>query len=248
MVRTTVMTGLMAVAGTVLAGTLLWGAPIAPAAAQDAPRAQIAAALPMAGIGQMGQMEQMEMMRGRGRGGPRGDVQRELMPLGALLRETANATGLTVTAVKEQVQAGSTLAQIAAANGSSAEAVVQAVLADAEVRHARAVENGRMTQAEADQQAAELEQRANELMQSTELAALIEARIAQGVERMSTMLAVRATADVTGLDPRTIRTRMQNGETLAQIVAAEGYTTAEVEQKAAEFLTTIQQGVQKQLQ
>jgi len=125
---------------------------------------------------------------------------------------------------------------------------VQAVLADAEVRHARAVENGRMTQAEADQQAAELEQRTNELMQSTELAALIEARIAQGVERMSTMLAVRATADVTGLDPRTIRTRMQNGETLAQIVAAEGYTTAEVEQKAAEFLTTIQQGVQKQLQ
>jgi len=110
MVRTTVMTGLMAVAGTVLAGTLLWGAPIAPAAAQDAPRAQIAAALPMAGIGQMGQMGQMEMMRGRGRGGPRGDVQRELMPLGALLRETANATGLTVTAVKEQVQAGSTLA------------------------------------------------------------------------------------------------------------------------------------------
>ncbi len=246
MVRTTVMTGLMAVAGTVLAGTLLWGTPT-PAAAQDAPRTQIDAALPMGGMGQMGQMGQMETLRGRGRGGPRGEMPNEISPLGALLRQTARLTGLSVSEITAQVRAGSTLAQIAAANGSSAEAVVQAVMADAEVRHARAIENGRMTQAEADQRAAELEQRANELMQSTELAAQIEARITQGVERMSTMLAVRATADVTGLSPRTIRTRMQDGETLAQIIAAEGSTTAAVEQKATEFLTTIQQGLQEQL-
>ena len=177
MVRTTVMTGLMAVVGTILAGTLLFGTLATPAAAQDAPRAQSAAALPMDGMGQMGQME---LLRGRGRGGPRDDMRSERMPLGALLRETANATDLTVTAVKEQVQAGRTLAQIAADNGSSAEAVVQAVLDAAAIRHARAVEHGRITQAEADQRAAELEQRANELIQSTELAAQIEARIAQG--------------------------------------------------------------------
>jgi hypothetical protein len=69
----------------------------------------------------------------------------------SLVDATAEATGLTVDEVIAALQEGQTFAQIAEAQGVDPQAIVDAFLADREAALAEAVDEGRLTQEQADQ-------------------------------------------------------------------------------------------------
>lgn len=81
-----------------------------------------------------------------------------------LIRATAELTGAELSAVRQALRDGQSLAEFAAANGSSGEAVVQAVVARARERLDKAVENGRITQEQAEELIQRLTERATELV------------------------------------------------------------------------------------
>lgn len=148
----------------------------------------------------------------------------------ALVKQSAELTGLEPRAVVEALRGGQSLAQIAAANGSSGQAVVDGVVAKARKLLDRAVANGRMTQAEADAKLAELTTKAGELVNDTALGEKID----KGRDKLVTAALVPATADITGLEAREIRQRLVSGESLATIISSAGKTTDEVLDKAVE--------------
>lgn len=222
MIRTTLVTGLTTLSGTMLAGTLMLGNPLpnnatpAAAAAPQAPQTTLIerAAPARGGFG--------ERLRDAGRRDPVQRIQR------SLIRKTAEQTGLSIADITTQLQSGSTLAEIAATNGSSSDDVVNAVLDETRILMGSAVERGRMTEEEVEQAVARIEQQANEIMQATDLGDKIETATEQQMERMSRIVLVSGASDVTGLFPRTITVRLMDGETLADIVTDEGFTTDEV--------------------
>jgi hypothetical protein len=71
----------------------------------------------------------------------------------------AEALGLTQEELRTRTQAGQTLADIAEAEGVAEADLVDALVAAAQTRLAEAVTDGRLTQAEADARAADLEAR-----------------------------------------------------------------------------------------
>lgn len=83
--------------------------------------------------------------RGPGRGGDIAEIITE-------------QTGLTAEEIREQLQAGSTLAEVIEANGGDVQAVIDAMVAEATERINSSVEEGRLTQEQADERLAELEQ------------------------------------------------------------------------------------------
>lgn len=93
-----------------------------------------------------------EFRQGRGRGEGLGDGRLGMMfqNRSPLLNAVTDATGLTLQEVVQEVRAGSTLSEIVTANGGSPEAVIEAALATLQARHDQAVENGRLTQQQAD--------------------------------------------------------------------------------------------------
>ena len=67
------------------------------------------------------------------------------------------ATGLTRAEIREAVQDGSTVAELIEANGGDVESVVAELVAEATTRINERVEEGRITQEQADEKLAELE-------------------------------------------------------------------------------------------
>lgn len=81
----------------------------------------------------------------------------------------AEALGVTEDELRSQLRAGESVADVAAAEGVPVEDVVSALVAEARERLAAAVTDGRLTQAEADERAADLEARVTELVQRDDL-------------------------------------------------------------------------------
>jgi polyhydroxyalkanoate synthesis regulator phasin len=71
----------------------------------------------------------------------------------------AEALGLEVDAVREALRAGTTIADLAEQQGVDVQVVIDAMVAEAEEHLATAVENGRLTQDEADERLAEITER-----------------------------------------------------------------------------------------
>jgi len=93
-----------------------------------------------------------------GPGGPEGR--------GPGLEAAAEAIGIDVDALMTELQGGTTLAEVAAANGVSVDDVVAAMVADGEEHLVAAVEEGRLSQEEADEIAAELPERIAEMVEN----------------------------------------------------------------------------------
>ncbi len=146
----------------------------------------------------------------------------------ALIRSTSDLTGLTGEQVLNELRAGKSLAQIAAANGSSGDAVVQAVVAQVKERLDRLVAAGRLTQAQADQRLATVTTQATEMVNDTTLGQKIDTRIGNRQERAVMAALVQAASDATGLSASDIVTRLRNGESLEQIVRSAGGDPAAV--------------------
>lgn len=92
-------------------------------------------------------------MRGLGHG-PGGHGMRGFGPVGI-----AEALGMTPGALRDALEGGQTLQQVIEANGKTVAQVVDAAVAEHSTRLAEAVSAGRLTQAEADEKLATLEER-----------------------------------------------------------------------------------------
>ena len=83
------------------------------------------------------------------------------------LAVVAETLGLTEAEVRDAISNGQTLAQLAEANGSSAAALVDAILADIKTHVDEKVAAGEMTQEEADARLADAETRVTEFVNNT---------------------------------------------------------------------------------
>ena len=110
-----------------------------------------------------------------------------------------------------ELQAGSTVAEAITAAGGDPQAAVAAALAQVETRLAAAVENGRLTQEQADAHQAQAELRLTEMLDNSPL----ENRIVLQIIPSALELAV----DETGLTRADLRQQIANGATLADILA-----------------------------
>ena len=99
---------------------------------------------------------------GQGRPGMRGKV------VGTI----AETIGISASDLKAGVEAGKTIAEIADANGSSAQKVIDALVADVTAHFDAEVKSGEHTQAEADQRIADVTERITTMVNDTQNAPL----------------------------------------------------------------------------
>lgn len=97
--------------------------------------------------------------RGGFRSGPRLEGVKQ-----AILDAAANALNLTTDELMTQLRSGQTLDQLAQANGTTAQAVTDAALAAAKTRLDQSVNDGTLTQAQADAIYAQLQQQGTQLL------------------------------------------------------------------------------------
>jgi hypothetical protein len=129
------------------------------------------------------------------------------------LAAAATYLGTTTSNLLTQLQSGKTLAQIAnGTNGKSASGLVDALVAHEKTEIADAVKGGRLTQAQADQVTANLQQRFTDLVNNTRPAHGGPGRF--GLELLGTA------ATYLGTTQAALMTQLQSGKTLAQIANA----------------------------
>ena len=82
-------------------------------------------------------------------------------------QEVADVLGLTTDELRTRLQGGESLADIAEAEGVDVQAVVDAIVAEHDERLDQAVADGRITQEQADERAATLEEHAQDMVDGT---------------------------------------------------------------------------------
>lgn len=154
--------------------------------------------------------------------GPRGE--RGAVKFGKILVEqTAQLTGLDRADVVQQLRDGATLTEIATANGSSEQAVIDAALAQLSTKLDEAVSNGRITEAQKTEMLDRATQEAPTLMNQTGLPDKGGDHGQRGRHEL-----IKATAEVTGLTEQDVRDQVQAGKSLAQIAEANGKTADDI--------------------
>lgn len=134
----------------------------------------------------------------------------------ALIGIVAEETGLSNREVLELLRSGATLAEIITENGGDVSAVVQQAVELATERINAAVDEGRMTQARADELLAGLEEAITTALNTQHPAQPGPGRSPR--ENLGYGLVVLA-AEQTGLEPREIRAQLREGATLAEILS-----------------------------
>jgi|SRR5579859_850967 len=176
--------------------------------------------------------------------GYNGDTQPDLPGLqesDLVISATASVTGLTVADVNTQLQAGQSITQIAQSKGKTAADVTTSARATLAAGLKSAVSAGTITQAEADAELAEFDQRAPQMVTDTHLRAMGGPGFGfghggpRGPGGAGDLIA--ATASVTGLTDQEIDTQLQAGQTLAQIAQSKGKTADDVIAAARTALT-----------
>lgn len=160
---------------------------------------------------------------GRHGGGPRG-----------LISAAEKVTGLSRDEIFTQLQAGQSLSQIVTAAGATDAEVIAAARTALEERLAQAVTDERLTQEQADQKLADFDTNAPTWMSSTDTQWFDRGGRGGGFGHggprghggSGSLIAAAET--VTGLSRDEIRTDLQAGQTLSQIVTEAGATDAEV--------------------
>ncbi len=203
-VGSTVLAGLL-----IIAGLLFWNTP------------QQTAAAPQQNASVQAQVEG-ELAQIEGELGQRGPGRRGASVVASLVRTTAELSNIEVSAVREALNNGQSLAQIAAANGSSGDAVVQQVVANAKSRLDQAVAAGRLTQERANTMLTNLTDEATKLVNDTTLGQRLTERRERAAEQGTRGALIKATADATGLETAEIAQRLRDGESLSQIATAAG--------------------------
>ncbi|MGI9578229.1 MAG: hypothetical protein ACR2OH_08530 [Microthrixaceae bacterium] len=87
---------------------------------------------------------------------------------GCNLEDAAAAIGIEETELRESLDSGQSIADVAEANGVSTQDVIDAMVAAKSERIAEKVEEGRLTQAEADEKLAEVDERITDRVNGAE--------------------------------------------------------------------------------
>ena len=166
---------------------------------------------------------QVEEFEGRSERGERGKHRG-----GRHLGQVADILGIEdPTEIRETLEAGGTLADLAVANGSSGSALVDELVAGVEAKLDEAVADGRIDQETADEKLAEASEKITTMVNST-LEEMQAAREAARVERQAEREARRAerqqtVADVIGITVEELEAEMEAGDTtLAELAEANG--------------------------
>jgi hypothetical protein len=134
---------------------------------------------------------------------------------GGFVSAVVTYLGLSPDQIRTQLQSGKTLAQIADATpGKSAAGLIQALVDAAKQKLAAAVAAGRLTQAQADQLAASLQQRITSFVNSTRPAGPRPIGRGHGGELLQTA------ATYLGVSVQTLLADLRAGKTLAQVADA----------------------------
>jgi polyhydroxyalkanoate synthesis regulator phasin len=149
----------------------------------------------------------------------RAGTQQMVRQLGRLMAETAEVLGITAADLREQTESGSTLAEIAAANGFSGEQLVGAVTDHIAAHLAVQVTAGNLDQ----RQAAGIVARTSETLSN-----LVDVQHPFGTllqERRNRALRTAAlgrAADALGMSVEEVRTALEDGTSLAEMADAQG--------------------------
>ena len=142
---------------------------------------------------------------GEGRRGHRGHGNSEA---------AAEALGITTDELQEARHAGQSLADIAAAQGVSIDTVIQALTDDAQTRIAEQVAEGELTQAEADEHLAGLEERITERAS--------QAPGEGGRRGQRGFRNAEAVAEALGVTTDDLQVAREAGQSLADVATAQG--------------------------
>lgn len=149
-----------------------------------------------------------------------------------LIGATADAAGIQAKDVMQDLRAGKSLAQVAQAHGKTSDDVIKAARAKLQDQLKQAVASGRATQNRADAALAQFDQRAPALMNDANLARQIRRAVVG--RRGGAAALVKATADVTGLQPKDVTQELRAGKSLAQIAQEHGKTADDILAKLRE--------------
>jgi AraC-like DNA-binding protein len=164
---------------------------------------------------------------------------------GHLLSTAADYLGLTQAQLRTQLDSGKTLAQIAKDRGKSVDGLVDKLLAAKKARLDEAVEDGRLTRAQADEIEAEMRKAVTEFVNNgrPEFPKLPGGPGLFGLPGPDQFLST--TADYLGLTEAQLRTQLNSGKTLAQIARDRGKSVDSlVDKLVAETKARIEEAVE----
>lgn len=155
-----------------------------------------------------------------GRGGPHGGkgIYHQL------LEQTATLTKLSAADVRAKLVEGASLTEIATANGSSEQAVIDAAVAQLETKLNESVTSGKITEAQKTERVSNAKTEAPTLMNQKG----VVGDKGPGRGGRGQHLLVQATADVTGLTVEQVKAEVQAGKTLEQVAQANGKTVDDI--------------------
>jgi hypothetical protein len=141
-----------------------------------------------------------------------------------VFQAVAEATGLSVDEVWAEVYDGRTLAEVAEARGADPEAIVSDVTAQVSAEISAASADGSLTEAQAERLLARLPDALDRAMYFTHAGPRAGVRVAVGgVHQL-----IASTADATGLSRLEIWQALDDGQTLADLAAANGSSADDV--------------------
>jgi uncharacterized protein (DUF433 family) len=150
-----------------------------------------------------------------------------------LSRATADISGIKPREVLAGLRDGKSLAQIAQEHGKTDKDVIAAARAKLDQQLKQAVAKGRLTQERADTLLSQFDQAAPQvvsdqnLAQKARRAAAKKAPIAAGL--------IKATAEVTGIQPKEVLAELRAGKSLAQVAQEHGKTGDDILAKLREL-------------
>jgi hypothetical protein len=170
-------------------------------------------------------------------------TQELVKQLGRLAAETAEVVGITPDELGEQLEAGMTLAEIAEANGLTAEQLVRAVTDHIAAHLAVRVTAGKLDQARSDEIVATTEQTLSELIDVEHPFGTV---LRERRNRALRGAGLGAAADVLGLSIGEIRAQLEEGNSLMQIAETQGVANDDlVDAILAPFAKQIEQAVER---
>jgi len=157
--------------------------------------------------------------------------------MGALLKATADVTGLTSADVMTAVKGGKSLADIAKDHGKTADDVVNAAMSQLKTTLDQQVKDSKLTQDQADQRLSQARTQATTLVSQTMPAGGKGPWGGKGPGgpggrgpgmQAGRMQLISTTAEVTGLTVDQVQTELKSGKSLAQIAQDHGKTADDI--------------------
>ena len=149
-----------------------------------------------------------------------------------MVKAVADLTGLDLETIRQERQAGKSLAAIAQEKGITEDELISKIVTDNQTRLQSLVDAGKMTQAQYDTCVADVQARIKENLEST-ATGKANGQAAKMGKAGGAQNMVNTVADLTGLDIETIRQERQAGKSLAAIAQEKGVTEDELISKIA---------------